>query len=604
MFYFPDSPEDALDMEKIKQSDFYLTLNDAFHVYDYDQAQYGQIDDLDFREVLLPALIYHPNRGAGYRDENGKLFIKDQNTGEYRPISSDYIQKNWGMFGTQVKSGGKPGDSFAHPQLFVKKHLPHLAEAGILKPEDFTTRTEARKINLDRTRREIKSKGRININGVFHNIGAKYQEAGNEFFQLEDNLGAVTDENQNIIATFNIFEQKDEISHPRKDGRKEYYVDQNQTCPTDFQLEKLFPQRKNENDGEYGKRLAQIASFRDVLQVDDELIFKHGIRPLDFSLKNQFLIATLAKKIGAERFKKFAGDYGKDGLRASVALENDLNMAEVIMKIGEQKSADAKFSARSIFRKYNDIIGALEKFEIYLKDNFSKKEEISPDKMQRLRENFTNKAAALLKKMSEEMKGKNTDEIISRLDEMKTEIVLLQSFLQYAKEQGEKIDLEDLRNIRISRKEVGKDLSEEEKREVVSMAEENYEKIFAQNKKAFDSVMNDLKNDLKNLSGQVAYSMKMEGKMLAFCKGKLLENGELYISSLNVRPEVQNYSLGILFLQKVIQELAKKYSIRAITREDNPANGSYKKLGFVFDENTFEKNGVRYFNILLPKKAL
>jgi hypothetical protein len=44
--------------------------------------------------------------------------------------------------------------------------------------------------------------------------------------------------------------------------------------------------------------------------------------------------------------------------------------------------------------------------------------------------------------------------------------------------------------------------------------------------------------------------------------------------------------------------------IEAITRADNPVNGDYKKCGFSIDEeNPFEKNGVKYFNMTMDRRG-
>jgi hypothetical protein len=48
---------------------------------------------------------------------------------------------------------------------------------------------------------------------------------------------------------------------------------------------------------------------------------------------------------------------------------------------------------------------------------------------------------------------------------------------------------------------------------------------------------------------------------------------------------------------------SKDHVIHAITRADNPANGDYQKCGFVIDDkNSFEENGVRYFNMMMDRR--
>ncbi|MDD3487316.1 MAG: GNAT family N-acetyltransferase [Candidatus Moranbacteria bacterium] len=187
------------------------------------------------------------------------------------------------------------------------------------------------------------------------------------------------------------------------------------------------------------------------------------------------------------------------------------------------------------------------------------------------------------------------------------ETILLATILKEAKKSGEKIDFEMMKGLELVEKPVGEDLSAGEKEEILAMARDNYSNeeygVYKNNPEAARSVIAELEEALDGIKNQRTYTLKYQGKAVAFCRFQPIggKPGEVYAGSLNVYPDVQKYCVGKYFAQKVLEKESRENVIRAITRADNPANGAYEKMGFVF-EDAFEKNGEKYFNMRMDRR--
>ncbi len=204
-----------------------------------------------------------------------------------------------------------------------------------------------------------------------------------------------------------------------------------------------------------------------------------------------------------------------------------------------------------------------------------------------------------------EKKPEKIEKLLADLEKSKIEIELLHSVLKSAKEGGEAIDFENIRDLEIETKEIKEDLSEQEKQEILEISRRNYfECVYKDNPEAAEKVLEDLKKELETeeIAKQRKYILKYQGEVIAFCRFKPIEGSEtdIYGGSLNVYNDLKAFGIGKYFLEKVLAEEAKKYNIRATCREEL-FESIYQKQGF---EKTgeFEKNGNKHFNILLPKK--
>jgi len=197
------------------------------------------------------------------------------------------------------------------------------------------------------------------------------------------------------------------------------------------------------------------------------------------------------------------------------------------------------------------------------------------------------------------------EKALTKLDKNNKDISTLAFILKAAKDAGEKIDWENIKELELDKKEIGSDLPQEEKEEVLAIAKENYLRdVYPDNLAAAKDVIENLEAELfgeNGLKGQRTYILKYQGQIVAFCRFKPQGDGQLYAGSLNVEREVKNFCLGPYFLRQTLLEEARENDIVAITRANNPANKKYKELGFVFDSKSFIKNGVEYYNITLSR---
>lgn len=189
------------------------------------------------------------------------------------------------------------------------------------------------------------------------------------------------------------------------------------------------------------------------------------------------------------------------------------------------------------------------------------------------------------------------------------ETILLAAVLKGAKEAGEKIDFEKVKNIRLEEKPIGEDLEESEKQEILEIAKENYfGDVYKDNSEVAQKVIDELETELFGIDGlknQRTYTLKYQGRVIAFCRFKPIEGkpDELYAGSLNVYKDLRGFSIGGYFVRATTGKEAKNYILRAITRADNIANANYKKCGWaISEENHFEKNGVKYFNMTMDRR--
>ena len=596
LIYFPKSERDALDIEKIKKSDFYLSLYDLIgKVGSYDKTRYGNLESLDYREVVLPLLIYHPHYGNGYRDsKDGKVYVFDKKANDFVLLTSEFIQKNWGVFGPHGR-----GDNFAQPQLFVKKHLSHLVEKGILIPEDFTTRRDIRNRNsADRAILKIKSKGQIWFNGMEYSTGIESAKSGNKAYQLSKKLGGITDESGELKTIFNLFEKNEKFSRTPGNSPKKYYqVRKNETNPREFKKEEFFSRLSNESDEDYTKRLNEIADFKDVLEASDKLITQENLNLVELDFKNQLLAATLYKKIGEEKFMNFIHEYRTDGLRACLALENGNEMEKVISQITKQKEKDPKFSARLVFRKFNQIIQEKENLQDIVSQMVLDREFGEKDYADML-DNFEKRSQKILKDFLGRINELSVDEVESGLGTIQRQMIFLGSILTLFKERKGEFSLEDIKGLEIQeagKKELDENPELWEKLQTMYRTNNSHK-----SKEDLERLMRDFEEHRKHdprfhlvyfdksASSAETSPEKSLDNLVGFMRSsnfdgqKELKDGERYLGAMNINPLLQKFYFGENFLREITEkELASgAKKLIAHVPENGPSHKITKVLGF------------------------
>jgi predicted GNAT family N-acyltransferase len=200
-------------------------------------------------------------------------------------------------------------------------------------------------------------------------------------------------------------------------------------------------------------------------------------------------------------------------------------------------------------------------------------------------------------------------------DAGKAGVAVLAAMLEEIKKDGRLIENEDIKYMKIEKLEIGgrQVLDDETKKEATRMMEDIYSHIFRDEKtrelniEAYDSVIEEFKDYMftpGKMDGEIVFTLKFQNKLVGLLRfrSKEGETETMLAKSLIIDEKTQKLSLGNYFQKSALELMRQNFKIEAITRVDNPANGKYKKLGFIFDQKTFIKNGVEYYNITLPKQ--
>ncbi|MBU4331898.1 hypothetical protein KKD20_02115 [Patescibacteria group bacterium] len=387
LFYFPDSKEQALDMESIKGSQFHLSLFDVYRaIQNYSSVRYGDIEDLDYREVLLPLLIYHPTYMDGYRDEAGKLMIRGED-GEYKKLASNDIYKRYGAFG----NSRIPGESMNTPRAYVRNELPNLIETGLLKPEDFEIMSTSSTAEAERVDKKINTRGTVMFDSVRYILGSEYDPKNGNFkaFEIANDLGGIVEVDKEgarkLVATFGLISRET----ARKSSKGYAMVGKNEANIKKYEKEEIYNKRADESNEEFKQRVGEYESFENIINVSKHISDKTGINLADFSFKEQQLIATAASKMNFredDRFIKFINTFGEYGLKSFIAMEYGDGNAKKIIEIGDNLPP---IEANKFFDIYGRIYDRTANLASEIKNSkYIKESGLDEETKQKLYDNF------------------------------------------------------------------------------------------------------------------------------------------------------------------------------------------------------------------------
>ncbi len=607
LFYFPSNVEDALDIKKIKQTKFYLTLKDVLHANPYTPKFYGNIPgkELSAKEIDLALRIYHPDFGDGYRDpKTGILYIKNKK-GEFKKISANLLEELFGTYGNPKKKG----ESLYAGRSFIETQTPHLKKAGLLIPEDFRVisgSSTSKEYRIEK--RAAGRKGQIMLNGVEHILGTQYK--GKEIAKISSDLGGILEEdakgNKRLIAIFTIY--KPEKAEKTEKG---YFMARIlETDPRPFNAEKFYARFPKESLEAYKQRIQGYESFEYTLKISKDISRETGINLTDFDFKQQQLIITLAKEMGMDNFIQFIQEYGRDGLLACSVLETGKDTAHILTEIAKQETSDKKFAARLIFRKYNEIVGKIEEIRKFLEKNLSQNKNYNSGITDQMTAKLLNKGKALLENFSQRIKSANIDEIADALESVETGVTVFSSFLQSARELGQEIDFDTIKDLDLDI--IGfEDKFNMDKDEIMDLAVECRSGENKKKDKIISGVaIKDLKKALEEKASMETgnkhkfYVLSYQESPIAFLRFEKMEDGSLYAGSLSLHKDIKGLDGGRFVNESLLRE-SRSNDIKAIVGIDKKTLPFYTaELGFEVDgyvEN-YKNSGESFFTIRLPRK--
>lgn len=231
LFYMPENTDQALDLEVIRRSDFYLGLWEIYDPKSDRLASRGRKKEypcdkeaLNMHEVTIAALIYHPKYGAGYRNEEGVLMIKNKK-GQYVKFSAQALA------GYGYKGGTGEGTENAMsldlaPTEFIEKQAPNIFARHVLE------RTDIRQKSSPDGNKRVRGKkvyptGDIMLDSIQYSLGRKFNQNNIFVHKLAPNLGGITriDENgqERLTHTFNMVSSDDKRLRPIKSGKNKTF---------------------------------------------------------------------------------------------------------------------------------------------------------------------------------------------------------------------------------------------------------------------------------------------------------------------------------------------------------------------------------------------
>jgi len=595
LFYFPESKEDALDIKKIKASDFYLSLRDVAQVkYNHPDTRYGNINDLDYREVLLPLLIYHPKYGDGYRNKKtGKLKVRDLKTNEYVKLGVDWIRKNYGNFG-QIKGG----EGMHDPHNFVRRKLPNLFQGGhnLLKPEDFTVRVDERREPTERRISNIKKKGVVSLNGVDHILGAKYAEDSYQAIELSSDLGAIVDidkEQARPVALFNIFEKDNKFSRTTNRKRKYYQARLSETKPRPYSLEEFFSKHENEEGEEYQERLRSMPNMDKLISISNDLRTEAGVSLVRYDYADQLLLTQATEKYGRKRVIKFIQDYKDEGARMLISALKQGREKDVL-NIAEE--FDPQFAGQ-VFARYNEILNLKDISREDIRKMFKSSPDITKTDINNYSQNIEIRASQLLEKFSNNKEKISREELLNDLEDYKSDSVNYAAICKMAREAGE-LDFAEMRDTRFMGL-TSEQLSDNQKEMIRQIVEVNYPRP-DQQEEVVEKIEEAFNNSNKTEWKLLVRRQEDGSEALVSCiRFDQIDDDNVYAASLNVGPEYQDSRLGDAMFHKTMNDAAKYKKIHAISQVDKPVSQFYvNKGGFnISGVKTNKKTGINYYKI-------
>ena len=361
VFYLPQTATEALDVNKIKEANFLLSFDDVVKRVRYDDNNYGDIDDLDYREVAIPLMIYHPQYGDGFRNEQGELMIKDDK-GEFRKISVDMFVEQYGAF-----KGPKDNDKgLSSPKAFLQDHLSNLNKSGLLTADDFGSLGSTHKWSLGgRSERNLTKRGMTMLNKVRYTLGAQFAPSKGDYktIQISVDKGGVIkiDEEgkKNIVAMFDL-QKPEEVADTDK-GHK--LVGVKDTGLIDFNQSDIYDQKADESDIDYEQRIAGYNSLEEVMLNSDIIQKETGLNIVDLNYKEQQLVSRVFDGTDTEaqhKIMSFLKTYGLDGLKTFISEEHLESSGFKLVEIADKMKP---LEAHRLLQSYRRIIDRAEKIK-------------------------------------------------------------------------------------------------------------------------------------------------------------------------------------------------------------------------------------------------
>lgn len=402
------------------------------------------------------------------------------------------------------------------------------------------------------------------------------------------------------------------------EGDVDSFFDASGITPKNLRIEEVLRQSGYVNFDSLSllEQEALVETYKSLINVNfrNRIEEEFSIKLNQFSIRQQVQFVSYLSTKSIEEMKQIKEFFkrrksNENYLKSFLSLEIDKQDGNRILQIGElEKSEKVQAKIAEIIDKVEEDLSQLTSQE---NTDFNC-----------IRLEILKKAHEIILKFSGQ--EEDVDKLLKDLDDSKIEITLLAALLKTYNTQGEKINYELIKDLKLEIKEPGEDVSQEEKAEMLRLFEKNYrEVVFPDNENAAQSAIDEFREDLyspEGLKNQKVFILRFQGQIIAFCRFKPLdekdkkflqlkevEKNALYAKSLNVHQEVNKLSIGRYFSDIVLPQMRKGNILYAITRTNNPAIPMYEKQEFVIDKNTILRKEnvpeVDYFRMRVSQLA-
>lgn len=356
LFYIPENPNSAFNMQSIKSADFYLGPDILKHNLAAKQITESG-ESVGFLENELAFYIYSPRYGNGYRDAEGNLMVWWPKQEKFQPISTGWFKYEMHLFFGVAKEL----TLHKNPKLFLSQKTPELVRRNLLTPEDFRMSSGSKASEIFRSTKPITG-GVAMLESVRYYFGRGKEQEKAEATVLAPGLGGVMtidplSKRRQLGQVFDLLKPGDarlKFSSQETSGHISQRADQKTTNTRPFNPEEFYPKHADEDSEAYARRLKAMEDIDYLLAFSDRLSTEAQVNLSKLPFEEQCVIvdAVKAVKQKPERIISFAREYNLDGLRAFVSCMRSDEYGERVLTIAERYPQSL---ARDFFHEYSRI---------------------------------------------------------------------------------------------------------------------------------------------------------------------------------------------------------------------------------------------------------
>lgn len=578
--------------------------------------------------IVLDKLV----RKRVFRDENDQLMMFDKNEDKFIPFNPhNFFEENKSfVFKDNLKDIDIKNSRAKYSVTALESLAPQVFKLGIFKDKDFDKRV-AGSISYEINGPHERSISETSPYAFLSNseTSGKYYIGRERFIGtdkkinhetvkvslLDNNTGVITDiinGRKIILYTFPLlskeqYEKKKEEFIQRKINQNKIFNRRriNDFITTNASLKEYstldyVSKNSNESDKDYTERVSKLSDISYVLGNFRSFMSETGLAANNYSWKEQLILADALTSVeDEEKIKRFGKEFGKNGLRTFLSIEQvgkeeGEKMGDKILNLGEKLPEDV---AQKVFAKYGEIIDVADNTHKTLEDILPKESIGNFQKeINEIKESMLNRAKDLLCAFYDK-KDNNVEQLLKDLERYKSEILLYADTYKKLKDSGKGIKLEDIKNTEITV------LSQEEKEKIAK----NLWDITRANRPFIKEGTEEMISREKNFNLTIEnknsnfYVLKHKNEIVAFCSVTPDENNDLYLESLNTESEVKGSQIGGAFLPVILERM--KNLGKNIYGHVHVLNSGtlpyYERLGFKIQEIK-EGGELKYYEIKIP----